>query len=451
VAIHQSISWAVFYHLSYGNLMSDNSDNELLILGGGIAGISAGYHAQINGFSNTVYEGSNKPGGLTGNFEVSGFRFDNAIHMSFTKEKYVRQIFDRTPYFKHRPDAYCLENDKWMKHPVQNNLYPLEIDDKVNLIESFTNRPTSSPKNYKEWLYSQYGEALSNRYPIPYTRKYWGLEPEKLSLEWVGNRMRKANFSEVLSGALESKDENHFYAGEMRYPKKGGYYEFIRAVAESTNIQCDKKAVKIDTLNKVVHCSDGSSTKYKDLISSLPLPLICSLIDNCPEEVKEAAGTLLWTTVDLISIGFKKESVPPYLWFYLYDSENLAARGYSPSMKSPDNAPDGCSSLQFEIYNLSSKDRLEPEDLKKNILENLLNMKICDKDDILFTHHKHLPYGNIVFDHGMEDRRQVVLDYLSSIDVLTCGRFGAWEYYWSDQSFMSGKEAAAKFIEKFNA
>ena len=422
--------------------MSNDFSEGLLILGGGIAGVSAGYHAKKNCIAYTVYEASGSPGGLTGNFEVDGFRFDKAIHMSFTQDDYVRQIFDETPYFKHRPDAYCLERNKWMKHPIQNNLYPLVITDKVKLIESFVQRPTRPPKNYKEWLYFQYGEELSNRYPIPYTYKYWGLDPEKLSLDWIGNRMRTANFSEVLSGAMESKDENHFYAGEMRYPKKGGYYEFIRKIAESINIQCSKKAIKIDTFDKVVFCSDGSSTKYKHLISSLPLPMICNLIDSCPEDVQEAADSLLWTTVDLISIGFNKEKVPPYLWFYLYDSENLAARGYSPSMKSPDNAPDGCSSLQFEIYNLSSKQRFDPEYLKENILSNLLNMNICDSKDILFTHHKHLPFGNIVFDHGMEKRRQIVLDYLTSIGIRSCGRFGEWEYFWSDQSFISGKRAA---------
>lgn len=417
-------------------------DNNLIILGGGIAGISAGYHLSKSGVPYTIFESSQRPGGLTANFEVNGFRFDNAIHLSFTKDHYVRQVFDKTPYHKHTPDAYCLEDNKWMKHPIQNNLYNLETPEKVDLISSFIKRPKDTPKNYKEWLFYQYGEAISNRYPIPYTRKYWGLEPEKLSLEWVGNRMRKAELSEVLAGALDNKDENHFYAGEMRYPKKGGYYEFIRDIAESVNIECNKKVIKINTSDKVVYCSDGSSSNYKSLISSLPLPMICNLIDNCPENIMIAAKSLLWTTVDLISIGFNKESISPYLWFYLYDTENLAARGYSPSMKSPDNAPDGCSSLQFEVYNLSTKEKLNPESLKKNILENLLKMKICNKEDILFTHHKHLPYGNIVFDQGMEERRKLVLDYLSTQDIKSCGRFGEWAYLWSDQSFLSGKNAA---------
>ncbi|WP_197739569.1 hypothetical protein [Vibrio taketomensis] len=116
--------------------------------------------------------------------------------------------------------------------------------------------------------------------------------------------------------------------------------------------------------------SDGDIQNYATLISTLPLPEIIKLIPNVPEDVKLSAKSLLWTTVDLISIGFNKPNIPPYLWYYIYDEDNLAARAYSPSWKSPNNAPIGKSSLQFEIYNLSTKKKLDPDILKDNIVKN---------------------------------------------------------------------------------
>ncbi len=422
------------------------ANRSVLVLGGGIAGISAGFHSKSNGFDSLVYEASDSPGGLTANFSVNGFRFDKAIHMSFSKDQYVREVFDKTPYFAHKPDAFCLEDNRWLKHPIQNNLFNLPVPEKVSLIESFISRPNSEPTNYKEWLIYQYGKKITERYPLIYTNKYWGLPPENLSLNWIGDRMRKANTVEVLEGAMQPKDDNHYYTSEMRYPKKGGYYEFIREMAELTNIKCNKKVTKINCKENIVECEDGSVTNYESLISSLPLPIICQLIEDCPQKVKETADTLLWTTVDLISFGFNKEDIPPYLWFYIYDEDNLAARGYSPSLKAPSNAPKGCSSLQFEVYNLSSKPNYDPEELKKNITKKLLEMNVCKKEDILFSHHKHLPFGNIVFDHGMEERRKIVLDYLKKVNIHSCGRFGEWEYFWSDQSFLSGKSAADKIL-----
>ncbi|HBY86114.1 MAG TPA: O-antigen biosynthesis protein [Colwellia sp.] len=415
--------------------------NDVTILGAGIAGISASYHAALLGYECTVYEERDKPGGLVANFSpAKGFHFDNAIHLSFTKDMYVKSLFEKTTFIPHKPAAYCIDNGLWLKHPVQNNLAPLPLDKKVTLIESFLNRPSQEPTNYEEWLYHQYGHEISNNYPIPYTHKYWGLSPSELSLEWIGNRMRRAEFSEILSGALEQRNINHYYAAEMRYPTKGGYFEFIRHIAEEQNIQLNKKVILIDTEHKTVTFDDQSKVTYVNLISTLPLPVIVELLDDCPEDVLEAGRSLLWTTVDLISIGFDKQDVPPHLWFYIYDEDNVAARAYSPSMKSANNAPLGKSSLQFEIYNLSSKKRLAPDELKSNIKAKLLDMGICIESDILFMHHKHLPYGNVVFDHGMEDRRKIVLDYLDTLNIKTCGRFGEWDYLWSDQSFLSGKK-----------
>ena len=129
------------------------------------------------------------------------------------------------------------------------------------------------------------------------------------------------------------------------------------------------------------------------------------------------------------------------MWFYLYNEENIAARGYSPSWKSADNAPEGCSSLQFEIYNLSTKEKLSPDSLINNVKKNLLDMGICSNKDIIFFHHKHLPFGNVIFDHGMEERREVVRHFLLENEITSCGRFGEWDYLWSDQSFISGRNA----------
>jgi hypothetical protein len=38
----------------------------------------------------------------------------------------------------------------------------------------------------------------------------------------------------------------------------------------------------------------------------------------------------------------------------------------------------------------------------------------------------------------MESNRQIVIDYLNSMNIKSIGRFGEWDYLWSNQSFMSG-------------
>lgn len=417
---------------------------KISVLGGGIAGISATFHAEKLGFRVNCFEAAPIVGGLVSNFEVKGFRFDNAVHLSFTSDEYVRSFFDNVPYLTHKPLAYCKDREFWLKHPVQNNLYSLPVDEKVEHLKGLMERPTFFPENYSDWLEHQYGLSIANTYPKKYTKKYWGLDASALSITWIGNRMRRARVDEILQGALELRNENDYYTNEMRYPVHGGYFEFIRKIAEQCNIKCNMKAVEVDVELKTISFSNGQVEKFESLISTLPLPVLCSIIKNCPSHVKTTSESLLWTTVDLVSVGFDRPDVPPYLWFYLYDDDTLAARAYSPSLKSKDNAPVGKSSLQFEIYNLSSKEKFDSNDLIDNIKRKLMEMNICNESEILFMHHKHLPFGNVVFDLGMEERRKVVLDYLDDCGITSCGRFGAWDYYWSDQSFMSGKAAVER-------
>ena len=44
----------------------------------------------------------------------------------------------------------------------------------------------------------------------------------------------------------------------------------------------------------------------------------------------------------------------------------------------------------------------------------------------------------------MENNRTDVKEYLRDVGILTCGRFGEWDYLWSDQALLSGKNAVER-------
>jgi protoporphyrinogen oxidase len=422
--------------------MSKIKQVDVAILGAGIAGLGAALGAKNTLRNPAVFEANKSAGGLLDNFMIEGFRFDNAVHLSFATEPEVRVIFDKTPYITHPSDSLNFETNKWLKHPVQNNLFPLAAEEKVELIESFLERPDISQiENYEQWLKHQYGEAIAERFPIRYTRKYWQCEANELSTTWIGNRMRRADFSELLYGSYTADTPNTYYTKEMRYPKKGGYKAFITPLIENTNIHYEYRAVAIDLAKKEIQFSNGCLVQYSELVSTLPLPVFIKLCGSqVPEKVQESADELECTSIDLISVGFNKPIIND-LWFYIYDEDIYASRAYSPSIKSPDNVPEGCSSLQFEIYNADRKSRFTSEELKENVRYALMKMNIATDDDLLFLEHKHLPWGNVTFKIGMEGHRKTVKDFIEAQGVKTVGRFGEWDYLWSNQSFLSGLRA----------
>lgn len=411
---------------------------DTVILGAGIAGLGAALRAREVGRTAVIFEARNATGGLLDNFTIDGFRFDHAVHLSFATEEKVRNIFDRVPYLTHPADSYCFDQDRWLKHPVQNNLYSLEARDKVALIKSFLARKEDlAGPDYESWLRHQYGDGIAERYPIRYTLKYWGTPAAQLSTGWIGNRMRRAELDEMLFGALSAETPNTYYTKEMRYPETGGYKAFIQPLIDDATIRLEHRAVAIDVAQKIVTFANGVQVMYRNLVSTLPLPVIATLVADAPDAVCAAAAELKATSIDLISVAFNKPLVKD-LWFYIYDDDILASRAYSPSVKSPENVPAGCSSLQFEIYSRGTESKFSVDELKANTLEALKKMKIAGDGDIVFMDHRFLPFGNVIFDSGMEARRQVVRDWLHASEIASCGRFGEWDYLWSNQSFLSG-------------
>ena len=422
----------------------------LVILGGGVAGIAASYTANKIGIKNELFEASSRTGGLLDNFSVSNFRFDHAVHLSFTQNEYVRSIFDCVPYVTHKPTPRNYEKNKWFKHPIQNNLFPLSAEEKVHAIKDFINRPVhKNIQNYEDWLFHQYGTYITERFPLKYTEKYWNVPANQLTTDWIGNRMYQPSIDEVLYGAFTDQTPNTYYAAHMRYPQVGGYKAFISPMEKEVMIHTNKRAVELDVKNRLVYFQDGKNVYYDNLISSIPLPEIISIMRDVPQEIQSAADALWATSIALVSIGFNQPDIAKDLWFYIYDEDILASRAYSPSLKSRDNVPENCSSYQFEIY--FSKNRPLPmtkDLLLEHIIESLVKMKITSKSDIIVTDVRTIPYGNVVFDHNIKVCREKVIRFLMNQRIYPIGRFGEWNYLWSDQSLLSGKNMVEKLYSK---
>lgn len=420
--------------------------NRTVILGSGIAGISTGYHLKQKGESSVIFEKDSDWGGLCGFFTINGFRFDRFVHFSFAPDEYTQKLFAKNgKLLEHTPYPSNYYHGYWLKHPAQNNLSPLTTDEKVRIITDFAERSqknVSDINNYDEWLRCQYGNYFAEHFPFAYTRKYWGVEAKDLETKWVGVRMSSPSLSDVLTGAFEKQDKCFYYAKVMRYPEHGGFRSILNYCREGLDIRFNKKVIRIAPQEKKVYFADGSFAEYERLISTLPLPEIVKMIDGCPAEVLEAASKLTWTCGYQVSLGFKRADIAKHLWFYIYDEDVLSARVYSPSLKSPDNVPEGCSSLQAEVF-FDSKAQIPPADevLEKTV-EKLKSVCGFNEDDIVVKDIRFEPYANVSFTHGIYENRQIVREWLSSQGIETIGRFGKWDYLWTYQAFATGKDIA---------
>lgn len=413
-----------------------------LILGAGIAGLGAAYAAHQRNIDALVVEKDATYGGLCGSFEIQGFRFDRFVHLTFAKEDKVNAIFHSScgDLIRHTPNPFNIYHRQWIKHPAQNNLFPLSAEEKEKIIRDFKTRPdvdaTYVPNNYEEWLRVQFGNYFAEHFPMVYTKKYWMKEAKDLRIEWVGTRIYQPSLDEVIFGSQTANTPVTYYTKEMRYPQKGGYKALLKSMADVANIEYGMCVTEICPSVKKVRFANGREIEYDHMYSSIPLPIVIRSIKNVPVEVREAANQLECTSGYHISIALKTKNIPPYLWWYIYDEDILAARVYSPSLKSPDNAPEGCSSLQMEVY--CNESEYTEQELIEGTVGKLVEMGIIKQEDILFTHVGFEKYANVIFTKPIYRARKIVRGWLSEQGIVTFGRFGEWDYLWSDQSLLSG-------------
>ena len=175
---------------------------EPIILGGGLAGLSAVYHSK-----GIVYEKKSKIGGHAMSHEIDGYIFDEGIHVLHTSNEYVLNLMEEieAKLEVRNRDAWIYSHGSMTRYPFQANTYGLPIniikDCLLGFIENtFIDR--NKINNYRDWIYFMFGEGIAKHFMIPYSEKFWGIKPENLTTDWVNVRHPNPTLNEFITGAI---------------------------------------------------------------------------------------------------------------------------------------------------------------------------------------------------------------------------------------------------------
>ncbi|MDB4228472.1 NAD(P)-binding protein [Flavobacteriaceae bacterium] len=418
---------------------------DVVIIGAGISGLGAAFELKKRNINYLILEKNASYGGLLDNFEIDGFLFDNFVHFSFCKDPKLNQILlESTPYNTLFADPINFFKNVWIKHPAITNLFPLDENTKHLVIESFKNRDTSIViKNYEDWLNFNYGAYFTEHFVEKYTKKYWTVSTKELSLDWIGKRMIAPKLDDILEGSIKERENKDYYLNELRYPKNGGFKNFLNTLPKE-NIIYNSTVLDIDIDSKIIKTNNinYSAISYDKIISSIPLPEYSDIL-NTPVHINSEIQKLNHTSGYLLSLGFSNKKFVDKLWYYIYDENFLTSRVYSPSLKSNNNAPNNCSSIQAEIYTNKGSEKYSENELNEEVTR-LSFIHGYHEKDILVKDIRFNKYANVIFDHNSYASRKIIIDFLESNSIIPCGRFGEWEYFWSHQSLESGILKAKK-------
>lgn len=434
------------------------STPNVVVLGTGMAGFGAAWRLHAEGLKPILYDKNAYYGGHTMSFRYeSGFLFDVGPHISFTKNERIQNLFAESVEQHYETLQVSLNNywqGYWPLHPAQLHLYGMPADLVVKVISDFADvhyGPERPIHNYSDWLYSSFGKAFAENFPMRYTRKYHTTEAANMSIDWLGPRFYRPTLQEVLQGALSPTPKNDYvhYVTHFRYPSEGGFRLFLNKFVPLSDMRLNHELISIDARAHELKFANGAIASYDSLVSSVPLPDLILMIKGAPQDVLEASRRLACSTCVLVNIGIDREDISSSHMTYFYDEDICFTRLGFPHMLSPRNAPPGCGNIQAEVY-FSKKYKPmtgHPDDCIEPVIRDLRRTGLLrDNDQILCRKAMLLPYANIIFDLERADALKTVHGYLDELGIAYCGRYGDWGYLWTDDAFLSGERAAERAL-----
>jgi protoporphyrinogen oxidase len=421
-----------------------------------MAGFGAAYGLREAGRKAILFDKQSHYGGHTTSVVYEGrYTFDEGPHVSFTKDERIRGILADAIDQKYEVLNTKVNNHWkgfWIKHPAQVNLYGLPCELVTKIIADYVQAKQQPPReicNYEDWLRASFGNTFAETFPMEYTIKYHTTMAGNLSTDWVGPRLYQASLEEILRGALAPSTADVHYIDGFRYPTRGGFVSYLRRFMEEANIRLDHEVVSIDPRRREIRFANGAVGEYSGLISSMPLPELIPAIAGTPADVLEAAGRLACSEVVIVNLVVDRADLIDAHWTYFYDQDIFFARISTPHLQSPHNVPPGCGSLQAECYYSKKYRPLDraPEECIEPVIRDLRKVGVLrESDRILFRNTMYLRYANVIFDLERADALKTVHGYLDDLGIAYCGRYGDWRYIWTDESFLSGEQAAQKVL-----
>jgi len=426
-------------------------ETEILIIGAGLAGLSAGYH--LGNRDHILVEAEETVGGLCKSFFVDGFHFDCTGHLIHFRTPEGRKIITGLVGDKieeHQRKAAIFLEGRFADYPFQANTHglPPEVIKEClhGFVQTLQHKRKKRINNFRDWVYDTFGEGIAKYFMIPYNEKLWQHDLRDISLDWVNWSIPKPGLEEVINGALGIKNREFGYNPVFYYPIEGGIGILPRSFPVRGQLLLGNPVSKINLRRRKATLRDGRTIRYRTLFSTMPLHSFLLCLEETPAPLSGLGEKLQYVSVLNLNLGIDRESVIPYHWIYFPERDKPFYRIGSPSNFSRGVAPPSTTSLFVEVS-------LKPSaqyHLNELIEQSIAALKACSilrpDDRILIRYPMVMQYAYVIFNSARKRTVERILNYLRRRDVYSFGRYGSWTYSSMEDAVLQGKEFAEKIV-----
>ncbi len=426
----------------------------VVILGAGLAGLSAAYYLQKEGIECIIFEKEKEVGGLCRSKNIKGFTFDYSGHLLHFRERkvfnFVKELLGRN-LVKHERNARIYSFERFSRYPFQANFYGLPDRIKKECLDGFIkarrgDKRKEQPSSFYDWIKQNFGEGIARHFMIPYNSKFWTVSPQELTCDWVDGFIPIPSISEITERASEDFKGNLGYNASFWYPIRGGINQLPLALASQIdNIFTNCEVIGIDPKRKEIRLKNGAEEHYDILLSTLPLPEFPRLVINLPREIISCFEKLKWNSIFNLNLGIKRKIDKPYHWIYFPEDKFCFFRIGIPSNFSLSVAHSGKSSVYAEVsYSINKP--INKNKIVSKIIKDLIEAGIANsRKEICAQDVSDIKYGYPIYDINYNNSRGKILDFLNDKDIISFGRYGSWRYMSMEDAIIDGANAKSIF------
>ncbi|MGZ3426844.1 MAG: protoporphyrinogen/coproporphyrinogen oxidase, partial [Polyangia bacterium] len=415
-------------------MQNPHTDARVVILGGGLTGISTAFHLRRPWL---LVEKEARLGGHARTDETRGFHFDKTGHWLHLRDPYMKQLVAELLPGQLVPvarKARIFSHGVLTRYPFQGNLHGLPPEVIAECLIDFVRahddpRSKEPPKNFEDFCLKKFGAGISRHFMIPYNQKLWGVHPREITAEWCSRFVPIPKLEDVIKGAVGDVPPELGYNISFLYPQQGGIETLTRALVSKLtggDVHVSTPVEKLDLRARTVTFG-GESIPWHAIVATIPLPELVARLVDCPKEIEAAAGKLRCTPVRYLNVATKSSPKADFHWIYVPEEKFPFYRVGIYSNAVPAMAPPGRGSLYVELSDRGPMPRVD--DVMPDVAQALAAAgAINGADDVLFAEIKELKYAYVVFDDNYYSSVGTLINYFESNDVFPRGRYGSWIY-----------------------
>lgn len=429
---------------------------DVVILGGGIAGLAMGRELLRAGRSVAVLEKGATVGGLARTFRRDGFSFDLGGHRFHSNNPQVvgwLKDLMREDLLTVQRQSHIYMQGTFVEYPIKlgqaMSVFGMTNAARIALSYAATLfRKHGEPRSFEDWVVQRFGRRLYEIYFKPYTEKVWGIRCDELSADWAAQRISLPSLTQTVRRALvPGRTPPPTIVPSFYYPRRGygticgRLEEEIASRGGVVMTGAGLESVRFDRDEAVVRLVDGDGSprtlRCGRVISTIPVEALLGAMSTHPEAAAAAkAFHLHYRGLILIYLGIARPQISTDHWTYFPSPDMLVGRSHEPKNWSAAMVPgEDVTSLSLEVFSSHGEPAWQSHDadLIARATSELEAIGWLKPKDVVNSWVLRVPYAYPVYYLDYQDQLARVREVLSLWPRLSMlGRTGAFRYMNAD-------------------